>query len=62
VEEDMIVNIEVAGQAIPFRLDWTHARWHSLEPLDESLFPLIAVVDGRRYELYSDGTLAEVEK
>jgi hypothetical protein len=28
----------------------------------ESVFPLIAVVDGKRYELYSDGTFAEVEK
>jgi hypothetical protein len=25
-------------------------------------FPLIAVIEGKRYELYSDGTFDEVEK
>jgi hypothetical protein len=33
-----------------------------LEPPEEAAFPLIQVVDGKRYELYSDGTFAEVEK
>jgi hypothetical protein len=58
----MVVQIDVNGRMIPFRLDWKHSRWHALEMLDEGLFPLVATVDGRRYELYSDGTLAEVEK
>jgi hypothetical protein len=58
----MLVNIEIAGRSVSFRLDWQHARWHALESLDEGVFPLIAVVDSRRYERYSDGSFAEVEK
>jgi len=45
-----------------FRLDWKHRRWHSLEELEEADFPLVTDVEGKRYELYSDGTFAEVEK
>jgi hypothetical protein len=58
----MIVQIKVEGRAIQFRLDQAHWRWHSLEEPQEGDFPLITVVDGKRYELYSDGTFAEVEK
>ena len=58
----MIVNSEVGGRPVVFRLDWKQSRWHALESLDEGVFPLIAVVDERRYELYSDGSFAEVEK
>ncbi len=58
----MIVPIDVEGRPVQFRLDWKQSRWHSMEALKEAMFPLITVVDGRRYELYSDGTLAEVEK
>jgi len=28
----------------------------------ESDFPLITIIEGKRYELYSDGTFAQVEK
>jgi hypothetical protein len=59
---NMIVQIEVEGRIIPFRLDWKHWRWHSLEALAEGDFPLITFVDSKRYELDSDGTLAEVER
>jgi hypothetical protein len=58
----MIVNIEVDGRLIPFRLDWKQSRWHAMEAPDEGAFPLIAIAEGKRYELYSDGTFAEVEK
>jgi hypothetical protein len=58
----MTVQIEVEGRTIPFRLDWIHLRCHSLEEQAEAEFPLITSVDGKRYELYSDGTFAEVEK
>ena len=57
----MTVQIEVEGRTIPFRLDWKHLRWHSLEEPQEGDFPLITSVGGKRYELYSDGTVAEVE-
>ena len=58
----MIIQITVEGRNIMFRLDWKHRRWHSLDAPQEAAFPLITVVDGKRYELYSDGTFAEVEK
>jgi len=58
----MIIQITVEGRNIMFRLDWKHRRWHSLDAPQEADFPLIKVVDGKRYELYSDGTLDEVEK
>jgi hypothetical protein len=57
----MLLHIKVDGRLTAFRLDWDHSRWHSLEVLDEGDFPLITMVDGKRYELYSDGTFAEVE-
>jgi hypothetical protein len=58
----MTVEISVGAQKIPFRLDENHRRWHSLEELEEADFPLVATVAGKRYELYSDGSYAEVEK
>jgi len=58
----MIIRITVEGRNIMFRLVWKHRRWHSLDAPQEADFPLITVVDGKRYELYSDGTFAEVEK
>ncbi|MGD0136778.1 MAG: hypothetical protein ABSE57_32440 [Bryobacteraceae bacterium] len=58
----MTIEIEVEGRNIPFRLDWEDRRWESLEKQQESNFPLIAEVSGKRYELYSDETFAEVEK
>ena len=57
----MIVKISVGNQTVPFRLDWKHQRWHSLDELAESDFPLVAEAEGRRYELFSDGTFAEAE-
>jgi len=58
----MTTQIEIEGRNIPFTLDWIRQRWHSMTKQEEGDFPLIAVVDGKRYELYSDGTFAEVEK
>ncbi len=58
----MTIQITVEGRNIMFRLDWKHSRWHSLDAPQEADFPLKTVVDGKRYELYSDGTFAEVEK
>ncbi len=59
---DMTLDLNVEGRTIAFRLDWKHWRWHSLVELKEGAFPLITTVQGKRYELYSDGTFAEVEK
>ena len=43
-------------------LDWEQSRWHSLEPPEEGDFPLVTIVEGKRYELDSDGSFAKVEK
>jgi len=56
------IEIEAEGRSISFALDWARWRWRSSEEQKESDFPLITVVDGKRYELYSDETFAEVEK
>ena len=56
------IEIEIEGRNETFTLDWESQRWQSLTKREESEFPLIAVVDSKRYELYSDGTFAEVEK
>ena len=56
------VQIETEGGLTPFVLDLANRHWHSSRTTKEADFPLITVVDGKRYELYSDGTSAEVEK
>ena len=53
------VQINVEGQSMRFRLDLKNRRWHSLEEPEEAAFPLISVVDGKRYELYSDTTFGD---
>jgi hypothetical protein len=57
----MTVQIDVGGRAVSVDLDLADGSWHAAEELEESDFPLITFVDRRRYELYSDGTVAEVE-
>jgi hypothetical protein len=58
----MTIHVTVGDRNIVFRLDWKHWRWHSLEEPEEADFPFITSVEGKRYELYSDGTFDEVEK
>ncbi len=58
------VTIPFGGRSADFDLDREAKRWSSVEaatPLDEGEFPLTATAGGKRYELYSDGTFAEVE-
>jgi hypothetical protein len=57
----MTVQIDVNGHRVPFTLNWDAHQWQSAKRLQEGEFPLVTVVDARRYELYSDGTFAEVE-
>lgn len=61
-----MVAIGFAGHHIDFNLDheacsWTPIDAHAADLLHESSFPLIAITHGCRYELYSDGTFAEVD-
>lgn len=58
----MTVQIDVEGRIVQFSLDWENSIWHSSEELEQAVFPLITTIDGKRYELYSDETFAEVEK
>ncbi len=59
--------IGFAGHHVDFDLDYGSGTWTPVEPSsadlldDEGMFPLIGMKDGRRYELYSDGTFNEVE-
>jgi hypothetical protein len=61
------VTIEVAGQTYTFTLNGLTHKWAATSPedanklLEESEFPLIGHAGEKRYELYSDGTFAEVE-
>ena len=60
------VSAESEGHLIAFQLDEETRNWVPVEPinnayLEEADFPLIALSEGKRYELYSDGTFAEVE-
>ena len=61
------MTIEFDGESLEFKLDhdartWLPAETHGEMLLGEGAFPLIAVSHGRRYELYSDGSFAEVER
>jgi hypothetical protein len=60
------VTIEVGEAARGFTLDFDDMRWEAADPggarLPEGDFPLVAEVEGERFELYSDGTFARVER
>jgi hypothetical protein len=57
----MNVQIEVGGSVATFAMDEQQGSWFCARKLPQGDFPLIQVVSGKRYELYSDGTFAEVE-
>jgi hypothetical protein len=42
-----------------FELDWNAKRWTSATKYAEGDFPFVAEVEGKRYELYSDGRFDE---
>ena len=60
------IEIPVQGRDLEFDLDaasetWTADDSDRIDQLDEGDFPLVGTINGKRYELYSDGTYAEVE-
>jgi hypothetical protein len=57
----MHTSVTIAGVVQPIELDFDTFKWHSAQDLPEAEFPLIATVDGERFELYSDGTFDEEE-
>ena len=56
------VEIEAQGSIVPCELDFTTRCWEGPHVFDEADFPIVVTpADGKRYELYSDGTFAEEE-
>jgi hypothetical protein len=60
------VTIAIAGKNYTFSLNNLTHKWDAIplnaaDDLEEGEFPLVGNAGGRRYELYSDGTFAEVE-
>ena len=56
------VRIQVDDGTLSFELDFEKWRWTAPQTLPEGYFPLVTDLGEKRYELYSDGTFAEVEK
>jgi len=54
------VQVTIDEKPVDVDLDRSTMRW-SPDVFDEGDFPVTAMADGKRYELYSDGTFAEVE-
>jgi hypothetical protein len=57
----MDVQIETSHGVETFAIDEPRGLWHCARKLPEADFPLIGLVNGKRYMLYSDGAFAEVE-
>ena len=55
------VEATAGGLAATFTLDWYNRRWTSTVEHEIADYPFIAEVDGKRYELYGDGTFDEEE-
>jgi hypothetical protein len=58
--------IKLGDRDLAFDLDFETEKWRPEDPdavkrLDEGDFPLVGIANGKRYELYSDGTFAEAE-
>ena len=49
------------GGTESFELDWDTKSWPRKTPLEEGEFPYVALIRGKRYELYDDGTFDEEE-
>jgi hypothetical protein len=56
------IEIRIQDKAAHFTLHRDSAQWDSPDDVTEADFPLIAHLNSKRYELYSDGTFSEVEK
>jgi len=56
------IELRIADKPAHFILHWDIAQWDSPDDVTQAGFPLIAHLNGKRYELYSDGTFSEVEK
>jgi hypothetical protein len=58
----MKVMVEVPVEGVhPLELNFEDMRWTAERTFDESDFPLVTFLNAKRYEIYSNGTFAEVE-
>jgi hypothetical protein len=59
----MKVNAQVQrdGQEYPIVMDFDKSTWDAERSFDEGDFPFIVETQGKRFEIYSDGTFAEEE-
>ncbi|MBD5633122.1 MAG: hypothetical protein IAI49_01485 [Candidatus Eremiobacteraeota bacterium] len=55
------VSIDLDGVAETFELDFENVTWRAARKFPEGAFPLNAEYEGKRYELYSDGSFSEDE-
>ncbi|MGB6987490.1 MAG: hypothetical protein WBD74_16080 [Candidatus Aquilonibacter sp.] len=61
----MEIVINFKGRQLEFHLDDATGTWKARDPaapeeLEDKDFPLAGFAKGKRYELYSDGTFAQV--
>jgi len=50
------------GRTVTFALDFASGRWTSGTELEEGAFPFIGEVNGKRYQIYSDGSFDNEER
>jgi hypothetical protein len=58
----MDVQLKTSAGVSMFAMDEARRLWHCEQRIPQADFPLIHHANGRRYELYSDGTFADVER
>ena len=57
-----VVDAYSGGMSFKANLDFNSGRWSATVDPPEGDFPFVAHLGGKRYELYSDETFAEVER
>jgi len=53
--------VQLDGQEYPIVMDFETSTWKTERSFDEGDFPFIVATQGKRFEIYSDGTFAEEE-
>jgi hypothetical protein len=62
MDERETVEATSGGRTATFVLDFSSGRWTSGTEFEEGAFPFVSEVEGKRYELYSDGSFDEEER
>jgi hypothetical protein len=53
--------VQLDGQEYPIVMDFDKSTWKAERSFGEGDFPFIVETQGKRFEIYSDGTFAEEE-